>query len=55
MEHCIGYDAGECQNIFISDPDEIGKNFMSLWLNMICEKENGLIKKKDRQAVSLEL
>lgn len=55
MEQYMGCDARVCQNIFASAPDEIGKNFMNLWLNIICEKEDGLIEKKDRQTVSLEL
>ena len=44
--------SSECKNIFASDPSDIGENFMRLWLQVICERESGLIIKKDRQTVS---
>ncbi len=47
-----GIDTGECKNIFVSDPSDIGENFMRLWLHVICERESGLIIKRDRQTVS---
>lgn len=55
MANNIEYDAEGCKNIFISDSSDIGENFMRLWIQVICEREGGLIKKKDRQTVSLEL
>lgn len=55
MAKNIEYEADGCKNIFLSDSPDIGRNFMRLWLQVICEREGGLIKKKDRQTVSLEL
>ena len=52
MDKCVEIEASECRNIFASDPDEIGEKFMQIWLRIICEKEDGLILKKDRQTVS---
>lgn len=52
MEKNIEYEAGECKNVFASDPSDIGGNFTKLWLQVICEREAGLIIKKDRQTVS---
>ena len=55
MKKKLEYDAGECKSVFASDPTDIGKNFMTLWLQVICEKEGGLIIKNGSQTVSLEL
>lgn len=54
MEKNAEYGAGGCRNVFTSEPSDRGKNFMRLWLQVICEREE-LVIKKDRQAVSLEL
>ena len=53
MEHPIENNVSECRNVFVSDSSEIGKNFMQLWLRVICEKEDGVAIKKNRQTVSL--
>lgn len=55
MEKNTEYEAGGCRNVFASDPSDVGENFMKLWLQVICEREEGLIIKKDRQTVSFEL
>lgn len=55
MEKNIEYGTGECKNVFVSDPSDIEDNFMRLWLQVICEREAGLVIKKDRQTVSLDL
>ena len=54
MEKNAEYGAGGGRNVFTSEPSDRGKNFMRLWLQVICEREE-LVIKKDRQAVSLEL
>lgn len=55
MERPVADNVNECRNVFASDPARIGENFMQLWLKVICEKEDRITIKKDRQTISLEL
>lgn len=53
MQQPFEDNVNECKNVFASDPTEIGEHFMQIWLRVICEKEDGVAIKGDRQTVSL--
>lgn len=39
-----------CENVFAAELSDIRKNFTDLWIEVICEKENGLMKRNDMHA-----